>query len=223
MTSLNVYGYDKYDLTENLEALRPFVGADKFVDADIDPTAYYSNDLVGMNRWVNLFQCAHAYVTNYNGTFDYMVDMRKRDSSLTIPMLRGVLNCMRAELSRMDKFKDTNSADTIATEDTISGRYAIDLNGKLGFFKVDVVTEGKWAGWTFVKRIIGGGRGSDNLVPVKGSERSTVLNTIGSDPQGAMLRYGQEIGICGVCSRDLTDESSRAKGIGPICSENLGW
>ena len=78
MTSLTVYGYDKYDLTENLEALRPFVGEDKFVDADIDPTAHDSKDIVASNRWGNLFPCAHAYVTNYNGTFDYMVDMRMK-------------------------------------------------------------------------------------------------------------------------------------------------
>jgi hypothetical protein len=33
----------------------------------------------------------------------------------------------------------------------------------------------------------------------------------------AAARYGRELGQCGLCGRDLTDEASRAAGIGPVC------
>jgi uncharacterized protein DUF6011 len=33
-----------------------------------------------------------------------------------------------------------------------------------------------------------------------------------------MVRYGQELGECGHCGRTLTDEASRAAGIGPVCA-----
>ena len=33
------------------------------------------------------------------------------------------------------------------------GRYAVEIDGTLGFFKVDAPTEGKWAGRVFVKQM----------------------------------------------------------------------
>jgi len=33
--------------------------------------------------------------------------------------------------------------------------------------------------------------------------------------------YGTELGECGVCGRTLTDEKSRAYGIGPVCRERF--
>lgn len=37
------------------------------------------------------------------------------------------------------------------------------------------------------------------------------------DPNGAGIAYGQEIGACMICGKDLTDERSRYFGIGPDC------
>lgn len=45
----------------------------------------------------------------------------------------------------------------------------------------------------------------------------------GSSYNVASNRNGRELGHCGVCGRTLTDEESRARGIGPICAENNGW
>ena len=102
--------------------------------------------------------------------------------------------------------------------DVPAGRYAVEINGKLGFFKVDRPTEGRWAGYVFVKQMA-----SDTEYPVRGFRRGAVLDVIAVDPQAASLRYGQEIGACGVCGRTLTDEDSRARGIGPICADKMGW
>ena len=102
--------------------------------------------------------------------------------------------------------------------DVPAGRYAVEIDGRLGFFKVDCPTEGRWAGYVFVKQMA-----SDTEYPVRGARRGVVLDAIAADPQAASLRYGREIGACGVCGRTLTDEDSRARGIGPICADKMGW
>lgn len=100
-----------------------------------------------------------------------------------------------------------------------AGRYAVDTEeGHLAFYRVDRPTEGAWAGRTFVKV-----QASDELHPVRGGAAASVLHKIAVDPAAASLRYGREIGSCGVCGRTLTDEDSRARGIGPICAEKTGW
>ncbi len=38
-----------------------------------------------------------------------------------------------------------------------------------------------------------------------------------ASPETAMALYGQTLGYCGRCGRSLTDETSRALGIGPVC------
>ena len=99
------------------------------------------------------------------------------------------------------------------------GRYALRRSdGTVGFFVVQCPTEGKWAGYTFVKRQI-----SDNVTPVRGDAAARVLRAIAKDPQAAMLLYGQELGHCGHCGRALTNEDSRRDGIGPICARKMGW
>jgi hypothetical protein len=86
------------------------------------------------------------------------------------------------------------------------------------FYRVDRPTEGRWAGRTFVKV-----QASDDLHPVRGTAARAVLEAIAVDPKAAMLRYGLELGHCGKCGRTLTDEDSRAAGIGPVCASKLGW
>ena len=102
--------------------------------------------------------------------------------------------------------------------DVPAGRYAVEIDGVLGFFKVDCPTEGRWAGYVFVKQMA-----SDTEYPVRGTRRGVVLDAIAVDPQAASVRYGREIGACGVCGRTLTDEDSRARGIGPVCADKMGW
>lgn len=99
-----------------------------------------------------------------------------------------------------------------------AGRYAVEINGVVKFYKVDIPTEGRWAGFTFVKV-----QASDDLYPVKGASREIVLDAIAEDPREAMLRYGREIGRCGHCGRTLTDAESRAYGIGPICRQKVSF
>lgn len=101
-----------------------------------------------------------------------------------------------------------------------AGRYAIESDGSLKFYVVDHGREGtKWEGYVFVSV-----QASDERYPIRNrSERERILSAIAADPAGASIRYGVEIGCCGVCGRTLTDEDSRAAGIGPVCAEKMGW
>ena len=109
------------------------------------------------------------------------------------------------------------------------GRYALNegVNTDDGlaivkFYKVDRPTEGRWAGYTFVKHLVADGFGLAEY-PVKGEWKDEVLAAIALDPAEASMMYGRELGSCGVCNRPLTDAESRAKGIGPICATRRGW
>jgi len=103
-----------------------------------------------------------------------------------------------------------------------AGYYAIpSLTGHqdLDFFKIDVPEDGAWQGYVFVKRVLGGGADTIRTERVAKTTAEQVL-TLLIPPfvqQAARERFGREIGRCGCCGRQLTDETSRARGIGPDC------
>jgi hypothetical protein len=89
-----------------------------------------------------------------------------------------------------------------------NGRYAVVHDGVLKFYVAD--DDG-----IFVQA-------SDETHLLRGDTAHEVIALIAEDPEAASRRYGQEIGVCGRCGRTLTDEGSRAAGIGPICATK-GW
>jgi hypothetical protein len=99
-----------------------------------------------------------------------------------------------------------------------AGRYAVPGDdGVIKFYRVDKPTEGTWAGRTFVKV-----RAGDDWLPVRyATARQGILRKIGEDVRAASIRYGLELGQCGVCGRTLTNPESIAKGIGPVCEGRL--
>jgi Family of unknown function (DUF6011) len=115
-----------------------------------------------------------------------------------------------------------------------TARFAIESpeDNVLRFLIVEMIDdqESKWDGWTFVKV-----QASDDIHKLghwrpgakqtyKGKSHALV-RALAAMPLDelhvAMLRYGLEIGSCGVCGRTLTDENSRAAGIGPICAAKM--
>ena len=113
------------------------------------------------------------------------------------------------------------SADELA--EVPAGRYAVETEdgatNELAFYKVDRPTEGRWAGYVFVKLMI-----SDGEQRLSRAASQAVLAKIAAvGPEAASARYGHEIGECGVCGRTLTNDESRARGIGPVCVEKMGW
>lgn len=104
-----------------------------------------------------------------------------------------------------------------------AGRYAIDtmihaVNGT-AFYKVDRPTEGRWVGRVFVRQIIG-----PDEQKLSQKQGGVIIRRIAeAGAEAAAARYGQEIGECGMCGRTLTNDESRARGIGPICAAKAGW
>jgi len=90
------------------------------------------------------------------------------------------------------------------------GRYAVEEDGVLRFFKVK---NGRRPGFVFLDI-----QASDEWHKISNVARiRKVVALIAQDPKAAMIRYGHELGECGRCGRTLTDEASRAAGIGPVC------
>jgi hypothetical protein len=101
--------------------------------------------------------------------------------------------------------------------DIPAGHYAATVPGShepLSFFRVDRPTEGKWAGATFVKHIVGG----HPDYPVKGAAAQEALKAINdAGIVASAVRYAAEFRRCLHCNLQLTDPISRAIGIGPHC------
>lgn len=73
----------------------------------------------------------------------------------------------------------------------------------------------------FLNRVIGG----QGPVKVRMSPTAMVAiaeKIIAAGPVEAMVRYGLELGECGHCGRELTNDESRAMGIGPRCRKHMG-
>lgn len=91
------------------------------------------------------------------------------------------------------------------------GRYALDsISGKneIVFYRVT-----KNRGYWNVDLQV-----SDNWVRVNWDKAQSVLSRIEKDGwKEAMARYGKELEFCGHCGKPLTDDESRARGIGPVC------
>lgn len=89
-------------------------------------------------------------------------------------------------------------------------------NNDFDFWTVDKPAEGKWAGWTFVSRVIGG-REDTRIRGAEAKQALAAIQEYGIEQAGRV--YGQQIGRCCKCNRHLTDEDSRQAGIGPDCAK----
>jgi hypothetical protein len=135
------------------------------------------------------------------------------------------LTGQRGVSKRIDELKATpRPARTVPVAEEApavpAGRYAVTgEEGHTVFVKVDRPTEGRWAGYVFVKVQAG----DDEHRVSRATEAALLAKIEAVGPQAAMIRYGLELGHCGHCGRTLTNEASREAGIGPICLAKMGW
>lgn len=111
--------------------------------------------------------------------------------------------------------KKAAEAPAAPSTEVPAGRYAVTdpTDGVLKFYRLDLPTEGRWAGYVFLKV-----QASGDLYPVRArAHKDAVIAEIAKDIEGAARRYGQELGKCYACGRVLTDATSRSLGIGPDC------
>lgn len=145
---------------------------------------------------------------------------------ITVAQFRTYLDYLKAQ-------PKVGNAAVVTAEVTVAGmpdativpegRYAVATEAgainTLAFYKVDRPTEGKWAGRVFVKHIV-----SDNEERMSFAASKAILAKIAAvGAAEASAAYGHEIGSCGVCGRQLTNDESRERGIGPICVDKMGW
>jgi hypothetical protein len=106
-----------------------------------------------------------------------------------------------------------------------SGYYAVPDGDTRLKVRVNHVDKGRWAGYTFVDdgAEYGNRRNYGRQAPdgTYQGDIADALKAIVADPTAAAARYGHITGRCGICNRQLEDEASVARGIGPICAKNL--
>jgi hypothetical protein len=108
----------------------------------------------------------------------------------------------------------------VPTVKVAQGYYAVvsPYDNILKFFQVRTPHKGKWNGYVFVSSVSGG-----NKLNIRDqATREAILEEIAKNPTEALKRFGQEIGECGHCRKQLTDAESRTFGIGPVCRKKLG-
>jgi hypothetical protein len=98
------------------------------------------------------------------------------------------------------------------------GYYAVRYNGLVGFYRFKTSKDGRWAGRQWVDRFHSSLEGRITAV-----ERDAVRAAVEADPVLAGAAFAQDMGCCYNCGRALTDETSRAYGIGPVCAGAGTW
>lgn len=105
-----------------------------------------------------------------------------------------------------------NAVPAAASDEVPAGRYAIRTEDDIKFYQIDRPTQGKWAGYVFLKV-----QASDDTYPIRNhAEKARIIAEIAKDVMGALKLYGTELGVCGRCGRTLTSKF-RELGIGPEC------
>jgi len=108
-------------------------------------------------------------------------------------------------------------------KDVPDGRYAVPSRtgrNDLDFYNVETGSEhGRYAGQRFVQRVLGGGQ-AFNVGRAEAADAFVRIQHYGV--LDSLRRYGEAMGVCGKCGLPLTDETSRALGIGPKCRGDMG-
>lgn len=88
----------------------------------------------------------------------------------------------------------------------------------LDFFRVNTPTKGKWVGWSFAEEMIGG-QGRTKIDRQSQVAALDAIEAAGADVAGKL--YADKIHNCYKCNLLLTDDESRARGMGLKCFKKL--
>jgi len=187
----------------------------KFVDTDV-----YED--------VTLAQGALAYLDGYQSAvreeqrerFSYLDDMvahRAKGKDLSVGMIRGILNCLRADVITRQP-KDNEGMAILNSIPT--GRYAVRTEeGHWSFWSA---WHGDQKGITYLDQLVAGG---DGLV----KERITLQvaaaiarKIVAMGVNESRTEFGLQVGWCGYHDGPLTNPISRALGYGEECARHNG-
>lgn len=195
-----------------------------------------------------LRRAAEAYARSYNGSFDYMVEMKAKAldaGRLTLSQARGVLNCAAAELRRAEEAPKPEMPDE-AVPSVLSGTYTVVLGESDSAYVTLRLRNGDWAeGKPKGTQVIEYLAGPDNTLDFVGfgfvignqlqvwkrfagneklATAASVLLELPTEVQGeAREAYAMRSGRCARCGRVLTVPASLHRGVGPECAKAMGW
>jgi hypothetical protein len=146
--------------------------------------------------------------------------LKKQMEGISFARARHLINHMLSLPKKHESQRVERGSVPKIKSDVPAGHYAVTgEDGTTDFYRVDRPTEGRWAGYIFVKLQL-----SDNYERVPLRNIQTILDKIEADgPESASKRYGKELGRCGVCNRTLTNNDSIERGIGPVCAAKYSW
>jgi hypothetical protein len=78
-------------------------------------------------------------------------------------------------------------------------------------------------GEKYVYQVIGGQGRTYMPAKVQTSVITRLAEMSDTEVRDAMALYGRELEHCGCCGKELTDETSRARGVGPVCWNKYGY
>jgi hypothetical protein len=162
---------------------------------------------------------ATLYAAGYEGTFDFMQDMRAKalnDERLSPRMVAAILRCKTRE--------DERTAASVPSRSlpTLEGKCFYLLNGETVFR----AKKSRSTGNVYAERLTMMGHGQGSFCYDRG--HANILRSGLADGTVVQLtveeaaRLGHHYGICVICSATLTDPRSVAAGIGPVCARNTG-
>lgn len=134
---------------------------------------------------------------------------------------QGVVQAPPSKVNAWARWREL-AAKLAAVGGSQGTRFAVDTDAgavnTLAFWRISPSRDGKMF---YLNQVIGG----QGPVKVRMSPEAMIAiaeKIIAAGPIEAMIRYGLELGQCGHCGRQLTNDISRAAGIGPHCRKHMG-
>lgn len=210
----------------------------------------------------NAYACAVAilwavrrWARDGGGTFAFVRDMAdaSHKRGLTAGMIRGLMNCMQAEVKQARRemarmiedvkpftdddlditspaalFAAAPDSNTIDLTPLLAARYAVPDGDTRLKIQISRPTRGNWVGWTYVSDGAEYGFRTTYGRQAPGSkvyvgQVQEQLRAILADPKAAIEAYCLLTGTCAMCGRVLEAKTSVAAGMGPICAGKAGF
>lgn len=206
-------------------------GAEKFTDDDVVPENYKLTD--GAILWMRA----------YEGGMSFVHDMKRQDRTrgLTRGQLRGVLNCLRADVQKsesakqpavtlelagivqlIDKAREHLKFPKIRLATSCGQTIVISVAGAKSRLPgaVNVTTDGSFYDREYLARI--NTDGTLDRRAACGQDVVALLERFAADPAAIAAEFGRLMGYCSFCNTRLDDERSTSVGYGPVCAKNYG-
>lgn len=192
----------------------------------LQPAKPLSEDETNARAWIN----ANAASNNFAQSLKNQLETKGFLSPRQLECALKGFNKDAAAAKKAEAPKDGRDSIQIARDNSkalaahVPDRKYVGLaipsltgNNDLDFFVVSVY-EQAGTKLSALYRVIGG-RGKTRIYGQAAAKVTAALLALTSEEVAeAGIRFGLELGICGHCGRELTDEESRARGIGPVCA-----